>query len=393
MAIRVEKIDVQHDKYEIYFQADGNSEPFFKERIYKAEYSCNKNPLDLSGVPESVLIIPFLCNVLPIIWLENESLYVDSIDEDFYNSIENIQDGYCAAFGEKIFRGGTIHSQRIEKNAIDQTVRRCGLFYSGGVDSNYSLFSHQAEKPVLQLIWGNMDMHYEKAEGFQGLYQNAQNTADTYGLSLITIRSNYRSILNRVNLNAKYEDILRVRWWLGIQHLIALAGLSAPCNYAQNIATQYIAPTYSAETKIEHTRYPENVDCIRYFGCQVRQDAAIERQRKVKEIVDKHDRSGCHVELHVCFRAQNGKNCCICEKCTITILELMSEGANPADYGFEIDRNIIDACIERCSRKEYDLNVSPFREGMKASLEKNADKVRRLPYGQLVLDSFLHHDA
>jgi len=295
-------------------------------------------------------------------------------------------------FGEKLFRGGTINTSRIETNTIDHKHGQSGLFYSGGVDSNYSLLSHLSEKPILQLVWGDMDMHYDNAEGFQGLNRNAEKIADRYGLSLIVIRSNYRNILNRVILNEKYERILKIRWWLGVQHLIALAGLSAPCNYVKNITTQYIAPSFSEETKTEHTPYPENVDCIRYFGCQVRQDAAIERQKKVRRIVDERTNSGFRMDLHVCFRAQNGKNCCICEKCTITILELIAEGANPNDYGFETDNNIIETCIERCSRDTYDLNISPFLDGMKKSLAKNVAKVKQLPFGKIVIDSFLHSE-
>lgn len=392
LSIRIEKIAVQNSKYELHFHVDGNSRPFFKENVYKGGYDCDGAPLDLSSVPESVLVIPFLCDVLPIIWLEDDTLFVDSVDEDFYNCIKDIQNEYCAVFGE-LFGGGRICTLSIEKNTIGNRSRRSGLFYSGGVDSNYSLLSHLDERPILQLVWGNMDMHYENEEGFQRLYRNAQATAGTYGVPLIVIHSNYRCILNRVALNAKYEGILKIRWWLGVQHLLALSGLSAPCNYVKNIATQYVAPTYSEEMKIEHTRYPENVDVIRYFGCQIHQDPTIMRQEKVKVIVDEVNRSGHQMELHVCFRAQNGENCCTCEKCATTILELMAEGADPSDYGFNIDESIINACIQRCNRKEYDLNVTPFLDSMKARLKKNAAVVKHIPYGDAVLDGFCIPDT
>lgn len=389
VAIKVQQIRIKKNKYEVHFSVDGRSKPFFKEIVYKAEYSFNEEPLDLSGVPESVLVIPFLCNILPIVWLENETLFVECVDEDFYNCIENIRNEYCNAFGDTLFKGGTVCANKIEKNVVDWAVDQSGLFYSGGVDSNYSLLSHRDEKLVLQLIWGNMDMNYSKKEGFDGLYQNAKSMASRYGLPLIIIRSNYRDILNRVELNAKYENILKIRWWLGVQHLIALAGLSAPCNYAQKIRTQYIAPSFSEDLKIGHTRYPENVDCIQYFGCRIHQDLSIARQKKVRAIVEESNLAESRLELHVCFRAQNGKNCCTCEKCAITILELMSEGADPNDYGFMIDRDIINTCIERCKRKAYDLNITPFLDGMRASLERNKNEVKKLPYGEIVVDSFL----
>ena len=40
------------------------------------------------------------------------------------------------------------------------------------------------------------------------------------------------------------------------------------------------------------------------------------------------------MKLRVCWESEGGNNCSHCEKCYRTILELVSEGADPNEYGF-----------------------------------------------------------
>lgn len=53
----------------------------------------NEYQVDMSDVPLSVAVIPFLANVLPIAWLYGAEIHVTEVDEDFLNSVEDIREG------------------------------------------------------------------------------------------------------------------------------------------------------------------------------------------------------------------------------------------------------------------------------------------------------------
>lgn len=58
---------------------------------------------DLTTVPESILIIPAICNVLPIRFFDS-TLIVNELDEVFYKSIPNIKQGYKDMYKKSYFK-------------------------------------------------------------------------------------------------------------------------------------------------------------------------------------------------------------------------------------------------------------------------------------------------
>ena len=44
--------------------------------------------------------------------------------------------------------------------------------------------------------------------------------------------------------------------------------------------------------------------------------------------------------MRVCWQSLDGDNCSMCEKCTRTMLELLSHGENPKDYNFQYDEKV-----------------------------------------------------
>lgn len=59
--------------------SEGIANAFQKPFEYWIEYNEN-----VESVPVSIAIIPFVCNVLPIVWVADAELYLPEIDEDFY---------------------------------------------------------------------------------------------------------------------------------------------------------------------------------------------------------------------------------------------------------------------------------------------------------------------
>ena len=49
---------------------------------------------ELTNIPDSIIAIPFVCNVLPIIWLTNSTLEVHTLDKNFLSHVDEIKQGY-----------------------------------------------------------------------------------------------------------------------------------------------------------------------------------------------------------------------------------------------------------------------------------------------------------
>lgn len=117
-----------------------------ENNVFRTEYS-----IPLQGLPESVAVIPFIVNILPIIWLTDAILEVPRLDRSFYQSIEKFKQGYISMYPQMKFTG-EIHVAKVEtnvnRNKGNQTV---GTFFSGGVDAFATLFAHIHERPLLIL--------------------------------------------------------------------------------------------------------------------------------------------------------------------------------------------------------------------------------------------------
>ena len=52
------------------------------------EYSCN-----ISNIPFGIAVIPFLCNILPIVWVYDADVYLEVCDKTFLESIPEFKKG------------------------------------------------------------------------------------------------------------------------------------------------------------------------------------------------------------------------------------------------------------------------------------------------------------
>lgn len=73
---------------------------FHKPFSYWVEYDQN-----MESVPQSIAVIPFLCDILPIIWVADVELVVPELDEDYYNSIDVTRNAYINMYPNISFKG------------------------------------------------------------------------------------------------------------------------------------------------------------------------------------------------------------------------------------------------------------------------------------------------
>ncbi|MCL2425493.1 MAG: hypothetical protein FWD05_04055 [Oscillospiraceae bacterium] len=292
-------------------------------------------PLD--DVPEGVLAIPFLCNILPISWVSNAEINVPAIDHDFLKSIPEFKQGYIDMYPMINFEGTMLVGQ-VERN---EGIRSgCASLFSGGADSIHTMISHLDEGPALICIWG-ADVCLDDEGGWKRVKTHLIETAGDYDFDYTTIKSSFRKVIDEDELS-KYISRSGDCWWHGFQHGIALIGHTAPYMYANKLRTLYIASSFRIQDNVSIASHYSIDNFVRFANSNVIHDGATHhRQEKIGEICNYSDETGKKVSMRVCWQSIGGGNCSNCEKCFRTMLAITAEGHNPADYGFIWNKQVI----------------------------------------------------
>lgn len=310
----------------------------------KIEYDC-----DVGNIPDSILVIPFICNILPMAWLCDAEVVVDEIDKDFYDNVPYIKKGYEQMYPMLEF-GGRINAKRITHNQV-KNQNKTAAFFSGGVDAYTTLFRHLDEKPCLVTVWG-ADISLSDTEGWKNVIGHTQKVADEYHLDCEMIKTNFRELIDEGKLG-KLVKKSGDGWWHGFQSGMGIISHVAPIAYARGLKTVYIASSYPKAMKGRYTcaSDPTIDNHVIYCGCKTLNDGnEMDRQQKVRFLVGKR-KEGLSMNFRVCWEISGGKNCCRCEKCYRTILEIVAECDDPNKYGFVWDDKAIRACKKDMKRK------------------------------------------
>lgn len=302
------------------------NEPFF------AEYD-----IDVSDVPPSIAIVPFLANVLPISWFAGFDVYVDEVDEDFEHAMEIIRKEMQVSNEYANLYRNKFHFNKTVKN--DYETARTAMLFSGGVDAYATYFRHYDEKPDLITIHG-ADVELDDMEQWNRVVSLNENEPLLAENARFYIKTNIRDFYtHQVDLM-----LPSINWWWKIQHGLALNCSVAPLAYKRGYKTLYIASTFTGAIKISLGSMPEIDDNIKWGNTSVQHDCYdLKRQDKVDLIVKSTKKINRNINIRVCYSLLNkGVNCSRCEKCIRTIVAIMVDGANPNDYGFETSEKIYD---------------------------------------------------
>lgn len=289
-------------------------------------------PFDLEDIPESIRIIPFLSQVLPVAWICDAEIEIPFCDSDFADCFESVKAGYRKMYPEFTF-GGRITVGQAEEN--QKSADKALVCFSGGVDAFSTTISHLPENPLLVSLWGS-DVSPENEDGWRPVETLIRNNAEKLGLESITVRTSFRGLLNSKELSRKVKDC-GDNWWHGFQHGIGILGHMAPVAWQESANTVYIASSFAPEylDKYKCASHPSIDNHVQFCGTEVIHDGLdLNRQDKIGQIVELARERDLPILLHVCWEKQGGDNCCHCEKCWRTMLGLYAEGADPKRYGF-----------------------------------------------------------
>ncbi len=313
--ITINSIKAEEKELRITFTPSDEMQRFFACNEYYVKYNAN-----ISGVGKDVLVIPFVSNVLPLLWLNNCSIKVDKLDKSFMGCIETLRQSYSNMYPMLDFAKDCVQANKLVKN--ENKGQDLLYMFSGGVDAYNTLINNLPQDGtkghLFSVIGSDIPESDEKAVAtFKSQIQYA---LDLFDLDIIYATSNFRSILN---WNAANELVKKSGddYWHGMQHGIGLLSLAAPIAVKYNIGKIFIASSFSYnEQKIfghltcaSHQTIDNNLK----IGSTIVIHDGLEYDRvdKVANISNFCVKNDVTIPLHVCWENTTGVNCMKCEKC------------------------------------------------------------------------------
>lgn len=292
--------------------------------------------IDLTLLDESILNIPVLSNIAPVIWAMDIDARIPVIDKNFYESLEKIKLIFKKMYPSLAWSGNIVPDKIVGSEVIDG--EKSALFFSGGLDSVFSTLNHLNEKPFLVTVRGS-DVALNDDLGWGLVKNQTKEFADLYSLPIRYIEANIYQFLNQ-GLLAKLDSNIP-GWWAGVQHGLGFAGLMSPYASAEKLSRAYIASTHSKEFNSPWGSSPEIDNQIKYLSLQFFHDGYdYTRHGKVKGTIKLFKENDVQTPfLRVCYsnKKNAGENCCLCEKCSRTMTALWVESEDPQSFGFQID--------------------------------------------------------
>ncbi len=187
---------------------------------------------------------------------------------------------------------------------------RVGLFFSGGIDSWYSLLVHQEE--VTDLVWiSGADIPLENTAHLEKSIDLARRVADRFGKRLVRVRTNMRSFTDQF-----------VAWHLYLDSLMQSPALLLQRDFAR----MYLASALTSENLRRYGLDPRVPDLWSSSNLQVVYDfLEVDRLEKTARVAEE---PFALQNLRVCWQNPvEGLNCGVCEKCLRTMVNLAAFGA------------------------------------------------------------------
>lgn len=364
--------------YEYNHTIKGKWQTCFNGNGFKVIYS---KPLGKKGtVPESISILPFIGNILPLSWLCNAKIIVNQIDQNFFDHMEFIKKSLIKMTPNEYFKGSLVYNKLCKNRNRDVSSKEL-LFYSGGVDAVNSLIDLIDHSPALFTIRGS-DIFFSENDdkAWDIVVHNTKEMASSNNLDCIFCESTFRMNTDTINMKSWINRAIKSsdNYWHLYQHGIALICHSAPLAYYYNFNNIHIASSYTSKEKIVPCgSLPQIDENVRFSNCKVHHNCfGDSRSDKIQKIIQYCKNNKTKIALRVCWQTRTGYNCCLCEKCIRTILSLMINNEDPNDYGFQIDNDSVDKIINKIESKDIIPN-SHWKEII-ANMDKQNYKNNKL---------------
>lgn len=335
-SITITCVFTECNKLFIDLQISEGIKKYFNTTRFFCEYT-----FDITSVPDSILVVPLLANLLPFSWIMDCVIWVNDIDETFYENIHVVKDSFRELHPDIPMRGTLIAANRINNEYA--TSKRSIQLFTGGIDATASLINNIERKPIL---FNTNGWYKTKPEESNKVYDADYNAISRIGkshnLNAEFVKSNFATFINASLINNKLLYKYHTSWWFGFQHSVAFIGTAFVAGYYYKISTIYIASSYTFGQYVVCVSDPRIDSSLKCSKMKVVHDGyELSRQDKVALITNFQKESKQSVELRVC--SFNTHNCCTCEKCFRSMLALVAEGADDlSKFGFYLDAPLLD---------------------------------------------------
>lgn len=338
------KLDLQN-KGKTYFKFDYEFSEDLNDYIHASEHFMKiiKGENYISKCPESILIVPVVANIIPLVWYFDANLIIDEIDLTFFQSLKKIKKAYQKMYPDIDFKGKITYNKLID-NTYDAKDEYICLF-SQGVDSLDTVCRNLDKNLHLVTVFGS-DIPFKRKDGWEVLSSKIESFSKEINCKNTFVKATLHNFYSG-NLNKEIEDKASSNWWHQLQHGISLLAHASVIAYLRKSKGILIASSHSPnEAKyfnkeiIQCASSPSIDNEFKVASCSAYHNGyELDRIDKIKNIINFSKENNIKIPIKVCFATHDGNNCCVCDKCSRTILSIISENENPNDYGFEINDN------------------------------------------------------
>lgn len=300
------------------------------------------NDVDAKEIPEEVLTIPFVGTMIGVAMLYRTPIKVPNVDKEYFETVKKLDTVF-----RKMYPNGNL-SLALDASRVSRPKQpggRTSVFFTGGVDATSALVETVNKSPLLiNIAGGDIALSDQTAhERLEVYFSDLKKQIK--GLDYCFVRSNCREFFREYTFDKMCKKFIdRELWWgywASFAHIVVMTAITAPVIYARGITQHYIGSSHSSNDVAFDGNNEDLINSIGYAGCKfISADANLDRNDKVKKIVEYSNTSGVYFKLQVCWHKENGLNCCHCEKCYRTTMNVLSAHGDPNNFGlkYNIDK-------------------------------------------------------
>lgn len=332
------QIECKEHLVSYHFTVSPELDKYFNTRTLFVEYD-----RDVTGIPYSILAIPFVSSLLAFSWVLDCNIWVREIDKTFYNSVPRIREAYREIYDHFSLKGRFVPAILTQNELTSDTTSptRALLLFSGGADCQATFIRNMAKFPMLCNIQGWYKSLADKDFSADADKRDISRFAKEYNVPTCFVRSNFAVLLSG-EFDKRFAKKLGDTMWHGFLHSMAFIGIAIPIAYLNGINEILIASslTIGLNFLCASNLTTDSEFCFARNGFTTHDGFELNRQGKMGVIVKHQLSTGKPYFMRVC--SFNDHNCCECEKCFRTILGIVAEGGDIKDFGFNIEGSLKD---------------------------------------------------
>lgn len=359
VSIKVNSISLEEAGHKIKYDYDI---PKQLKRYFKDDFFVRYD-VSIVGVPESILVIPLVANLLPISWMLGFDIVVNEIDDKFYAGMQEVKSIFAKEFPQINQQRSHIVAEHLVSNRSE--YKTDAMLFSGGVDA-YATYFRNFHKPLDLVLIRGADISLDDDKQWQTARDSMESEQILEKNSKFYVEMNCREFYTY----HVTELVAGGGWWGKVQHGLSLTCSTAPLTYMLGYGNLSIAATHNVNFRTFWGSMPEIDQNTCWADTLVHHDSFdLSRFDKVELIVKNAQQLPHNLNLRVCYSEfNNGLNCSECEKCYRTMLAIAICGDDPNKYGFNIGSDIY-AKIENLVEKGFPT------KGVRHAWQENYEKL------------------